>query len=90
MRPDSITFIISRKFSAYSVALTGLEVIIEPHYDEVRTFATTDMALGLEDLSRVVLTLRSQPDPCEFLLEFYARNGWRIEEAETETFRTEL
>ena len=90
MRPDSEIFIIRRKYSAYSVVLTGLEVIIEPHYDEVRTFATTNIALGLEDLSRVVLTLRSQPDPCEFLLEFYARNGWRIEEAETEDFQAEL
>lgn len=62
------------------------DVVIEPHYDEVRRFATEHMALALQNLSRLLLEARSYPDPCDFLLQFFARKGWRIEEADIETF----
>ena len=85
MEPESIKFIISRKSSAYLVVVNDCDVVIEPHYDEVRRFATEHMALALQNLSRGMLEARSFPDPCEFLLQFFARKGWRIEDADIET-----
>jgi len=80
-------FVISRKFSAFLVAVNDRDVIIEPHYDEVRRFATATVALALQNLSKVILEVRRNPDTCDVLLEFYASNGWTIEEADIEAFR---
>ena len=89
MHPAPTRFVISRKFSAYSVGVNGHEVAIEPHHDEVRRFGTADMALALQNLSRFMLVVYRPSDPCDFLLEFYARHGWKIEEADTEVFKPE-
>ena len=87
--PVSTSFIISRKLSAYLVGVNDHEVMIEPYYDEVRRFATADRALALQKLSRFMLGFRNPSDPCDYLLEFYARHGWKIEETDTEVFKPE-
>ena len=89
MPPASTSFIISRRLSAYLVGVNDHEVVIEPYYDEVRRFATADAARALQKLSRFMLEFRNPSDPCDFLLEFYAGNGWTIEETDTEIFKPE-
>ena len=87
--PASVRFVISSELGAFLVAINGNEVVIEPHNDGVGTLATANEALALQDLSRFMLNVRSRPDPCDFLLDFYARNGWKIEETDTEAFPPE-
>jgi hypothetical protein len=89
LHPATTRFVISRKFSAFLVAVNDRDVIIEPHYDEERRFATRTVALALQNLSRIMLQVRRYPDACDFLLEFYACKGWTIEEADIEPFRPE-
>ena len=89
LHPATTRFVISRKFSAFLVAVNDRDVIIEPHYDEVRRFATATVALALQNLSRMMLQVRIHPDACDVLLELYASNGWTIEEADIEVFRPE-
>jgi hypothetical protein len=90
LQPASTRFVISRKYSAFLVAVTDRDVIIEPHYDEVRRFATATVALALQNLSKIILEVRRNPDACDVLLEFYAGNGWKIEEADIEAFYPEF
>jgi hypothetical protein len=87
--PASTRFIISKKLSAYLVGVNDRDVVVEPHNDQIRRFATADAALVLQNLSRLMLEARSHPDPCDFLLEFYASKGWKIEEADIEAFNPE-
>ena len=71
------------------MAVNDREVVIEPHYDEVRRFATARVAMALQNLSKIILEVRRNPDTCDVLLEFYADNGWKIEEADIEAFHRE-
>jgi hypothetical protein len=89
LHPATTRFVISKKSSAFLVAVNDREVIIEPHYDEVRRFATPTVALALQSLSRIMLQVRRHRDSCDLLLEYYANNGWTIEEADIEAFRPE-
>ena len=89
LHPATTRFVISRKFSAFLVAVNDREVVIEPHYDEVRRFATARVAMALQNLSKIILEVRRNPDTCDVLLEFYAANGWKIEEADIEAFHRE-
>jgi hypothetical protein len=89
LQPASVRFIISNELGAYLVAVNGTEVVIEPHNNGLTTLATANEALALQNLSSFMLKVRNRPDPCDFLLDFYARNGWKIEETQTEAFQPE-
>jgi hypothetical protein len=89
LHPATTRFVISRRFCAFLVTVNDRDVIIEPHYDEVRRFATATVALALQNLSKIILEVRKNPDTCDVLLEFYASSGWKIEEADIEAFHPE-
>jgi chorismate synthase len=89
LQPASVRFVISNELGAYLVAVNGTEVVVKPHNNGMPTLATENEALALQNLSSFMVNVRNRPDPCDFLLDFYAMNGWKIEETETEVFQPE-
>ena len=86
----STNFIISKELSAYSVAVNNCEVVVKPHHDKNRRWASEEAALAIQQLSRFMLQFSKPVDVCDYLLGFFATNGWKIEEADIETFQPDL